>query len=222
MTGTGRKSGTKAERGHDLYETTEPAAVVASLLSVEPVPFYLWEPACGRGALVRPLKATGRTVYATDLVLYRRSGQDGTGDFLKGPKPQRRIGAIITNPPFALAASFVARAIALYPRAYFLLPLAFMEAGNGSGREADARRVVLDHRRPAAIHVFRDRLPRMHRAGWDGPKATTNTAYAWFCWRDDYRGPTTIDRISWKHPTALASVPRPGGDGAGVDSWGTE
>jgi hypothetical protein len=26
------------------------------------------------------------------------------------------------------------------------------------------------------------RLPMMHRFGWDGPRATSNTCYAWFIW----------------------------------------
>jgi hypothetical protein len=30
------------------------------------------------------------------------------------------------------------------------------------------------------------RLPMMHRFGWDGPRATSNTCYAWFIW--DRRG----------------------------------
>jgi len=57
-----------AERGNDLYET--PAVAVEALLREERLPHRLWEPACGRGAIVRPLRAAGHEVLASDLVDY--------------------------------------------------------------------------------------------------------------------------------------------------------
>jgi len=47
------------------------------------------------------------------------------------------------------------------------------------------------------VHVFRKRLPRMHRDGWEGRKASSGMSFAWFVWERGYTGPTTIDRISW-------------------------
>src|SRR5262249_58394798 len=46
-----------AERSDDLYET--PTVAVEALLREERLPHRLWEPACGRGAIVRPLRAAG-------------------------------------------------------------------------------------------------------------------------------------------------------------------
>jgi len=57
-----------AERGNDLYET--PAVAVKALLRVEHLPHRLWGPACGRGVIVRPLRAAGHEVLASDLVDY--------------------------------------------------------------------------------------------------------------------------------------------------------
>lgn len=54
-----------SERGDDLYETP-PVAVIA-LLEREALPSVVWEPACGRGAIVGLLRAGGHTVIATDL-----------------------------------------------------------------------------------------------------------------------------------------------------------
>jgi hypothetical protein len=55
-----------SERGDDLYETP-PVAVIA-LLEREALPSVVWEPACGPGAIVGPLRAAGHTVIATDLI----------------------------------------------------------------------------------------------------------------------------------------------------------
>ena len=59
-----------SHRGDDLYETS-PEAVYA-LLTAEQLPHYLWEPACGPGAIVRVLREAGHQVLATDLVDYIR------------------------------------------------------------------------------------------------------------------------------------------------------
>lgn len=69
-----------------------------------------------------------------------------------------------------------------------LMRLAFLE----SERRSD----ILDGGKLARVLVFRNRLPMMHRAGWEGPKATSATAYAWFVWDTQHLGPTTIKRIS--------------------------
>jgi hypothetical protein len=61
--------------------------------------------------------------------------------------------------------------------------------------ESTRRTDVLERRGLRAVHVFRRRLPMMHRDGWAGPKASSAIAFAWFCWSRDHRGPTVIDRI---------------------------
>jgi hypothetical protein len=57
-----------SERGADLYET--PAEAVEALLRHVEVPRCVWEPAAGRGAIVRVLQRTGHEVDATDLCDY--------------------------------------------------------------------------------------------------------------------------------------------------------
>ena len=53
------------------------------------------------------------------------------------------------------------------------------------------------------VHVFRNRLPMMHRHGWDGPRASSSTAYAWFVFDKKHGGPATIDQISARTEGAM-------------------
>jgi hypothetical protein len=178
-----------AERKNDLYES--PPQAVHALLKAENLPAVIWEPACGPGSIVRVLRGFGRQVYATDLVDYESPDQDQSGwDFLSERQLPIGVQAIVTNPPFKNASEFVAHALHLCPRVVMLLRLAFLES---------TKRVpILDNGTLARVHVFRNRLPMMHRDGWTGPKVSNPTAFAWFVWDRDHRGPTTLHRLSWE------------------------
>lgn len=179
-----------ADRKDDLYET--PAVAVEALLRVEKLPHHLWEPACGRGAIVKVLRERGHSVIATDLVDYglpiTLPGYYGV-DFLMEYKAPTGTEAIVTNPPFKLAEEFVAHALELCPLVIMLLRLAFYES--------ERRSFILEGSGLARIHTFRRRLPMMHRDQWAGPRANSGMAFAWFCWDRNHKGPTMIDRISW-------------------------
>ena len=180
-----------ADRRDDLYET--PPEAVRALLSVEQIPpGAIWEPACGPGAIAHALRSVGHRVYATDLVDYGSTDQDASRvDFLlEQQAPDFYIGSIITNPPFKLAAEFVAHALLLCPRVFMLLRLAFLESERRTG--------ILDSGWLRRVYVFRNRLPMMHRAGWNGPRASSAMAFAWFVWDSTNPGPTELRRISWK------------------------
>jgi hypothetical protein len=182
-----------SERRDDLYET--PAVAVEALLRHERLPHRIWEPACGRGAIVNVLRAHDHEVVATDLVDY---GIPITApgyyrvDFLMERCAPEGTQAIVTNPPFKLAEQFVEHALDLCPRVVMLLRLAFLESNR--------RTAILEYCGLARIHVFRKRLPMMHRAEWQGPKANSGMAFAWFCWDREHRGPVTVHRISWELP----------------------
>jgi len=177
----------QADRGHDLYET--PECATTALLDVEWLPHTLWEPACGRGAIVRVLRARGHEVLSTDLIDYASPDQDfGETNFLAESLPWAGVDAIVTNPPFSLAAPFIRHAISLVPKVCMLLRLAFLE---GSSRSD-----ILDGGQLARVHIFRNRL--MHRDGWEGPRNTNTTAFAWFVFDRSHRGAATINRITWK------------------------
>jgi hypothetical protein len=185
-----------ADRGHDLYET-HPVAVHA-LLRVEQLPRNIWEPACGRGAIVRPLRTAGHRVLATDLVDYQSPDQDaGHRDFFLETRLPRGVERIVTNPPFKEAAQFAAHALSLCPKVILLLRLSFLESGTERSAAGRARLFVLDGGYLARVHVFRNRLPAMHRDGWTGNRVSNPTPFAWFVWDRDHQGPPVLSRISW-------------------------
>ena len=180
-----------ADRGPDLYET--PPQAVQALLAVEPLPQRIWEPACGRGAIVEVLRAHGHTVLATDLYDHGCPFSTSGIDYLTAALPSG-IDAVVTNAPFRLANQFVRQALASgVPKVCMLLRLAFLESAGRSD--------VLDCGRLARVLPFIERLPMMHRDGWTGPRASSPMQFAWFVWQRDHRGPATIQRISWRQHT---------------------
>lgn len=188
------KSMTSGQRakgdGHllNLYET--PPEATHALLKAEKLPKVLWEASCGPGAIVRVLRGAGHEVLATDLQDYHSPDQDLTNfDFMQQHDlPYAGIGAIIQNPPFNRANDFVRRSLELCPRVYMLLRIQYLES---TGR-ADLLDML------ARIHVFSNRLPMLHRHGWDGPRASNTQCFAWYVFDRHHRGPTSLYRMKWE------------------------
>lgn len=177
-----------AEHRDDFYSTGPEA--VRALLEVETFSGTIWECCCGDGAIVKVLREAGHKVRATDLVDRGCSDSQNRIDFLL-ERPDPSIGAIVTNPPYALATPFVQHAISIgVPKVVMLLRLAFLE---GLGRS-----LILDGGALARVYVFRNRLPMMHRNGWEGKKTTNSVAFAWFVWELGWNRPAELHRISWK------------------------
>ncbi len=183
-----------AARGDDLYET--PIEALYALLEVERLPNSIWEPCCGPGAIVRVIRESGLRVHATDLVDHGCPDSESGIDFLLECRAPDGVEAIVTNPPFKLADQFVDHALRLVPRVTMLLRLAFLES--------ERRSPILDSGNLARVHVFKNRLPMMHRHGWTGPRATSSIPFAWFCWDRNHIGPAIIDRISAVNSTEAA------------------
>lgn len=187
--GMGNKAAPLNQRKDDLYES--PPEAVHALLRAERLPHTIWEPACGPGVIVRILRAAGHDVLATDLVDYESPDQGFHGwDFLSEHRLPNLVEAIVTNPPFKNAGEFVAKALELCPKVIMLLRLAFLES--------ERRTPILDNGHLARVHVFRKRLPMMHRHGWEGKYSNSGMAFAWFVWDRAHSGPTELHRISWE------------------------
>jgi hypothetical protein len=198
-----RRAPMRDHRG-DFYDT--PPVAVEALLRHERLPHRIWEPAAGKGNIVQVLRQHGHEVIATDL--NNRGCPDCLDrvDFLlpnafpaftgAGLTPQSfwqgalSADAIVTNPPYVLAEEFVATALERAPLVIMLMRLAFYES--------DRRSHILENCGLARIHVFRKRLPLMHRDGWQGKKANSGMAFCWMVWDRNHIGLTSIDRISWE------------------------
>lgn len=177
-----------AEHRDDFYAT--PPEAVYALLKVEKFSGKIWEPACGDGAIVNIFRAAGYQVYATDLVERGCPNSDSRVDFLLEPVSPFQIGAIVTNPPYALAGRFVEHALKFAPKVAMLLRLAFLESSR--------RSTILDNGLLARVYVFKERLPFMHRAGWTGKRSSSSIAFAWMIWEHGWSKPTELHRISWR------------------------
>lgn len=179
------------QRAHDLYETPIPA--VRALLQVEPLTPRVWEPAAGRGAIVRALNNWGYDVVATDVMAY-----DGAipgilvRDFFSFTRAPRGCKVILTNPPFKDADKFIRHGLSLVPKVVVLLRLAALE---GVGRSD-----LIDHHLHR-VWLGRERLSQMHREGWAGPKLKeTPLPFAWFVFAHaETHGSIQLQRMSWRN-----------------------
>jgi hypothetical protein len=199
----------QSQRGVDLYET--PPEATHALMRAEALPHAIWECCSGPGAIVRVLRAAGHHVLATDLVDYRSPDQDAGGrDFLRERTLPPGIEMILTNPPYRSAAEMAVHALRLCPRVIMLLRLNFLECGDNRTAAGRARLLALDGGKLARFHVFINRLPMLHRDGWDGNRVSNPTAFAWFVWDRNHHGPAMLHRILWKPlPATMSAPPNP-------------
>ena len=175
-------------RGDDLYET--PIQATRALIRTGELPNVIWEPAAGRGAMVGPLREAGYKVAASDI---RDYGVEGARvlDFMSFTQPSP-FEAIVTNPPYRFANEFARKGLELAPKVILLLRWAYAEG---------ARRSDLIDGHLTRVYLGKERLPMMHRDGWQGPKIKGGAMpFAWFVFeRDKARSPEFIvRRISWR------------------------
>ncbi|NKJ34129.1 SAM-dependent methyltransferase [Rhizobium sp. SG570] len=198
----GTKTATKEERSNNLYQT--PPEAMWALLALEKFEGTIWEPACGRGAIVRLLEAAGHDdLILSDIVDYGTADQFGAVqdvcDFMATEPMDGRPVSIVTNPPYGENLNaFVAHALRVHrPRKMALL----LNINFYFGFEDADRNFALQDHKPSRIWAFSHRLPMMHRDGWDGPVSTSSMNTAWFIWELDadgnYASRTELDRVLW-------------------------
>lgn len=147
----------------------------------------VWEPACNRGYMARPLAERFGHVLTSDIADYGWTGQQAIGDFLGSrfhcPWTGNRIAIeapdwIITNPPFNNAAEFVKHALTIAKEGVaIIIRGAFLEGGERYDE-------LYSQHTPWIIAQHVERVP-MVRGRFD-PQASTATAYSWFVWREDW------------------------------------
>jgi hypothetical protein len=152
----------------------------------------VWEPACNRGFMARPLAEYFGRVIATDIKNYGNPGQVCM-DFLMHGLAES-VDWQITNPPFRLAAQFAERCLTIAPKHGFalLVRTSFLE---GVGRYQNLFRKYP----PTIIAQFAERVPMVE--GRCDPEASTATSYCWLVWD---RGVSGDPEFVWIPPCRRA------------------
>lgn len=178
-------------RGLDSYAT--PAVAVRALMRAERLPRSVADPCCGAGSILDTLKEAEHVVHGADII-DRGWPHTIIRDFLEAPILMHDVG-IVSNPPYRLALQFVEKAIADRCGYHaWLLRTNFLES---MGRMA-----FFERSPPSRLHIFSRRLPMMHRENWTGPRASSNTSYAWYVW--DSRGGDNRPQLNWLDWNAAA------------------
>lgn len=174
----------RAAHNNNLDPYFTPREATISLIQLERIPECLWEPAAGDGAISKILLAAGYKVFSSDIEDYGYS-DSSLLDYMASTV---LADGIITNPPYRLALAFARKAISEVRYVALLLRTNFLES--------TARLPFFRETPPSRVWVASRRLPMMHRLGWDGPKAPSNTCHAWFVW-DRRGGPLGGCRVGW-------------------------
>lgn len=172
---------------HDYY-ATDPVAI--SMLTQ--TPFFegvkrIWEPACGGGHLVKPLRDLGYYVYASDLYEHENSPSEAQIDFLETrlDKFNATFDAIVTNPPYKYALEFCEKCIKLeVPKFAMFLKLTFLE---GSKRQA-----FFKSHPPRYVAVCVNRVQCALNGDPEYFAKSSAACYAWFIWEKGYTGKPEI------------------------------
>lgn len=170
----------------------------------------VFEPACGRGTMMRPLAESFRSCHGADAFDYGKGYP--VANFLDPEFDEHLVDGsppdwIVTNPPFknldAFAQLSLQRArqgVALFCRLTALETI-------GRHNLFFAEKPVA--RRVNQVLVFSERVPLV-RARLD-PKASTATAYCWLIWTDTNCTPDDRPvQIHWTRPGTRARLEREG------------
>jgi hypothetical protein len=135
----------------------------------------VWEPACNRGFMARPLAEKFGRVIATDLHDYGWPGMTGQLDFTLGfPDDYGPPDWVITNPPFKSAETFAE--VALRRATFGVALLCRSSWWHGIKRQ----KRLLTPRPPTFFMPFAERLNIVK--GAVVPDASKPIDYAWFVW----------------------------------------
>jgi hypothetical protein len=186
-----------AEQNEDAYFTC-PEAVISLLHLERPyLPRVLLEPCAGDGAISILLRRAGYDVTAFDIKDHGLPGCQ-LGDYFK-LTPRCGIEGVVTNPPYKKAQRFLEKALADGSR-YVALLLRTNFLFEGAGR---TKLLEVQHP-PTRVWSADLRLPMMHRAGWTGKRAPSNTAYSWVIWDGRANARELPRRFNWREICALA------------------
>ena len=137
----------------------------------------IWEPACGKGNLVRGFSKRGYNVFGSDIERQTDDIDVEIGDFLI-QETRHPYGVLVTNPPFSIKTAFLQRCYELKKPFALLLPLTVFDSQKRrkAMREHGVQMIVPDER-------FSFETPN-HEENMAAGKKTGGAWFctAWFCW----------------------------------------
>lgn len=150
------------------------------------------EPCCGGGHIANAIKEYygDATVDCMDLV-DRGYPNTKIQDFLEY-KPDREWDAIVTNPPYSLAAEFIMKSMKCLKDGGVLAMFLKVQFLEGQGRK-----MLFDKYPPKYVYVFRKRVgPWRNGEEFDekGKPWASTMCFAWFVW---VKGSTSEPIIRW-------------------------
>lgn len=179
----------------DFYPTPYEATIALNKVDMPPPGSIIGEPACGDGAMSRVLSALGYEVVSADL---RRTGYGQHGVDFTRLRPRidtqfDEVDAIITNPPFSVAASFIRTAISKAPYVAMLLKSNYWHT-------KDRLKLYRDHP-PSGVYPLTWRLAFLQDERGKSPLMDCT----WFVWRD---GPLRHEPLP--KPALISGIGTPG------------
>jgi hypothetical protein len=174
-------------KGLDPNFTSREAIASLIVLEGQRLPHTILEPACGAGAIVWPLRESGRLVVGNDVYAYEGRPEDTvircslTLPLIKTIRVdgvEHVIEGAVTNPPFRKALAFARRLLAEFRYVALLVRSNFYV-------EAASRDAFFELHPPTRVYFFSLRAPMMHRYQWAGPRKSSNTAHCWLVWQRD-------------------------------------
>jgi hypothetical protein len=145
----------------------------------------VWEPSCGKGAIVSVMRDAGHEVYFSDINM--------GFDFLS-MQPPMEVKTIITNPPFLKSIEFIKRCKEIATERFVLLM--DLEYLHGAQRFYEIYNVTSQWVLSSVnIFIRRPMLTRTTRK--DGKYKTGMTTYAWYVWTKIVFPERSEPKIRW-------------------------
>ena len=174
------------ERRHAEAYFTEPW-ITEELLRHVDLRGPVWEPACGRGDMVKVLQIAHYAVDATDL--YDHGFGVDLKDFLDARRARPTVKSIVTNPPFknGMAEAFCRQALTLMNHPQGMVCMLLRHEFDCAGGRSDL----------FTEWPFRMKLTLTRRPRWDWwerekPQASPRHNFAWYIWDFEHKGPPTL------------------------------
>lgn len=173
----------------DSYAITKAADVFKEIGLCRDV----WECACGKGHLAKPLADLGYNVFGTDIV---DRGYGSVEDFLTSDRKWH--GDILTNPPFKYAADFVKKSMEVIEDGHlaaFFLKVQFLETTKRVElfNTCGLKYVIVNSER---ICCAKDgEFDKYFKRGKHGEYRGGTQLYCWFVFQKNYNGSPMIKWI---------------------------